>query len=86
MKLKHKYLKNVAVYCKGKFYNFVDGEIEVSEAEGIELLKNINICEVEEVSEVNTEDKNDEDTKSSDIDVNKEKAETGKNSGRKGNK
>lgn len=72
MKLKHKYLKNVAVYCKGKFYNFIDGEIEVSEAEGIELLKNINICEVkEEISEVtNTE----------------EKTETSKSSGKKGNK
>lgn len=49
MKLKYRNLKNVSVFCKGKFYNFIDGAIEASDEEAKELLKNPNISLIEEI-------------------------------------
>lgn len=57
MKLKYKGLKNVLVFCKGKFYQITDGTIEVSDEEAMELLKNPNIEEAEKKVEETVEEK-----------------------------
>lgn len=56
MKLKYKGLVNVSVFCKGQFYSFINGTIDVSEKEAEELLKNPNIEKIEIVEETVTEE------------------------------
>lgn len=57
MKLKYNGLANVSVFCKGQFYNFINGTIEVSNEEAEELLKNPNIEENEKIVEETVEEK-----------------------------